>query len=268
MTPNQPIHFGKQFRKHFPLAPTYHPLNHSGYGTFPTAIKTAQRHFQDEMELHPDIWFQKSRSQYINGARKAVAELVHAAVDECVFLTNTSLGMDTILRNLEFKPGDVVIVFATVYYSVGNTLSSIQEMNPVQTRTVEYTFPISHDEIMGKFFEVLRNARNEGLNVRATILDTIVSTPGVRFPFERLVKACKNEGILSIVDGAHSIGQIPLDLGELSPDFFVSNCHKWLYTPRGCALCSQAESTFDSNLATHWSWICVAFQQKQGISWG
>lgn len=236
MSSDQPTPFGREMRKHFLLDANYHPLNHGGYGAFPIAVKTAQRKFQDEMELRPDVWFQRTRSQYINEARKAIAEVVHAPIDECVFLTNTSLGMDTIIRNLDFKSNDAIIVFATVYYSVGNTLSSIQEMNPVQTRKVEYTFPISHDEILHKFFEVLRKARSDGLNVRATILDTIVSTPGVRFPFERLVKACKDEGILSIVDGAHGVGHIPLNLGEMSPDFFVSNCHKWLYTPRGCAL--------------------------------
>jgi selenocysteine lyase/cysteine desulfurase len=68
------------------------------------------------------------------------------------------------------------------------------------------------------------------------ILDALSSLPGVRVPFEAITKLFREYGILSMVDGAHSIGQIELDFQELDPDFFVTNCHKWLYTPRGCAI--------------------------------
>ncbi|TVY62748.1 Hercynylcysteine sulfoxide lyase [Lachnellula suecica] len=237
MSSSEPTPFGREMRKkHFLFSPALTPLNHGGYGAFPATVRTAQRHFQDEQESWPDLWFQRSRRQHIDVSRRAIAKLVHADVEDCVFVTNTSTGLDIVLRNLEFGAGDVVVTFATTYYAVQNTLLSVMEMSPVQMRKVEYTFPIAHDEIVQKFLEVVRKAKNEGLNVRAAVVDTIVSVPGVRFPFEKLVKACKDEGILSIVDGAHGVGQISLDLGQLDPDFFLTNCHKWLYTPRGCAL--------------------------------
>lgn len=163
-----------------------------------------------------------------------IARLVHAPVDECVFVKNASTGTNTVLRNLIFNQGDIVVYFATVYDAVYKTLLSLMETTPLQIRQVEYTFPITHAEIVRRFLEVVHSARRDGLTVRAAVFDTIVSVPGVRFPFEELTKACREEGVLSIIDGAHGVGQIPLNLGELNPDFFVSNCHK--YAENSCQL--------------------------------
>jgi selenocysteine lyase/cysteine desulfurase len=72
----------------------------------------------------------------------------------------------------------------------------------------------------------VKEVEDAGGKVKVAVFDTVVSMPGVRVPYERLVKACKEAGVLSIVDGAHGIGHLELDLEELDADFFVSNCHK------------------------------------------
>lgn len=65
--------------------------------------------------------------------------------------------------------------------------------------------------------------RKPGAKVVA-IIDGIMSKPSAWLPWEALVKICRENDVLSIVDGAHVVGQIPLDLKRADPDFFVTVC--------------------------------------------
>jgi hercynylcysteine S-oxide lyase len=183
---------------------------------------------QDLTEAAPDKFLRHQFDEYLLASRTAVAELLDAPVETCVFLQNATLGINTVLRNLVYKPGDVIVYFDTIYGACEKTIISIQETTPdVQARKViDYEFPCDFDVVINKFEKTIEAIRQEGLNPKVAVFDTICSLPGVRFPFEQLTETCRRHKILSCIDGAHGVGQIQLDLRKLDPDFFVSNCHK------------------------------------------
>ncbi|CAD0090130.1 unnamed protein product [Aureobasidium vineae] len=117
-----------------------------------------------------------------------------------------------------------------------NTLNYLAERNEFSIYKIERTLPLTDDEICNDFETMLKRISEDGKKAKLALFDTITSLPAVRMPFERLAQLCRDHGILSCIDGARCVGQLPLNLSYLNPDFFVSNCHKWLYTPRACAV--------------------------------
>jgi selenocysteine lyase/cysteine desulfurase len=155
-------------------------------------------------------------------------QVLNAPSDTVVFVPNATTGINTVLRNLDFQPGDHILYFATIYGACEKTVAYITETTPAKSVKITYAYPVEDDWLVAEFKSKVTDVEKAGGKVKIAIFDTIVSMPGVRVPFERLTAACKELGILSCIDGAHGVGHIKVDLEKLDPDFFVSNCHKYV----------------------------------------
>ncbi|KAI0892713.1 putative aminotransferase family protein [Annulohypoxylon nitens] len=235
-TPQTP--FGAAFRKqHFSFSPSYTPLNHGSYGAIPSPVRAVHATIRAEVDEAPDPFIALQIHDRILPHRALTAKLLNCKdVDELVFVTNATTGSDTVLKNLRWEKGDTVLCYELVYESLGHGLQWLQDERGVDVHVVRTEWPVADEDLIKKMVEAARAINNEpGRRVKLAIVDTIVSMPGVRVPFEKLVPALQAEGALVLVDGAHGIGQIDIDLSELNPDFFVTNLHKWFFVPRGCA---------------------------------
>ncbi|KAH6629536.1 pyridoxal phosphate-dependent transferase [Boeremia exigua] len=230
------VKFGKELReKDFMFEKGYLNLNHGSFGTYPRSVRDTLRSFQDAAEARPDDFIRYKYPTHLNASRAAIADLINAPPKTVVFVPNATSGVNTVLRNLAFEDGDHILYFATIYRGCDLTVQYITETTPAQSARVEYTYPVEDDWLVEAFKQKVRDVQRAGGRVKVAIFDTVVSMPGVRVPFEQLTAVCKELGVLSLVDAAHGVGHVELDVGRFDPDFLTSNCHKWLHVPRGCA---------------------------------
>src|ERR1700737_4041744 len=107
--------FGKPMRKEFLFADSYVPLNHGSYGTFPQSVRSVLLEWQKLAEQRPDKFMRKIYMHELNKSRAVVAEAIYAATQDCVFVMNTTIGVNEVLRSLQWTAGDSVLCFSTVY---------------------------------------------------------------------------------------------------------------------------------------------------------
>jgi hercynylcysteine S-oxide lyase len=220
--------FGRLMRRaHWLFESSNANLNHGSFGAFPRPVRDVLRYHQGLMEANPDAFLRYDLPRLVDMSRAAIASYVNVPLNELVLIPNATTGVNTVLRNLKYEPGDRILYFSTLYGSCEKTIEHLVETYPgIDSVRVELRYPVSDDALIEQF-RVAVEGEKEG-RIKVAVFDTVTSLPGVRVPFERLVEECRNSGVLSLVDGAHGIGHLPLDLGRLDADFFVSNCHKYV----------------------------------------
>ncbi|KAI0690171.1 PLP-dependent transferase [Cytidiella melzeri] len=250
-----PPQFGKAARKYWAFDDTYINVNHGSYGSLPLPVKAEVDKLLLLAERNPDRFHRLTYMPLLDKARREVANLVGAEHDEIVLVPNATHGLNTVLRNIEWREGDILLATTTTYNAVERTLQYLSDRSEQPhpfVHSVMYSFPMSNADIIAAFhakirelkqkhsdrqFNVLPDQKDVKTGNRfVAVIDSISSMPGVLLPWKELVKICREEGVWTVVDAAHSIGQeLHINLGEAKPDFWVSNCHKWLYAKRGCA---------------------------------
>ena len=85
-----------------------------------------------------------------------------------------------------------------------------------------------------------------------------------------------------LVDGAHAVGAVPLDVPSLGVQYYTSNLHKWACTPKGAAFLwvERSQQAAISPLVTshgyakvrlsysHYNWHLVSLSTTQGAAPG
>ena len=107
--------------------------------------------------------------------------------------------------------------------------------------------PGSVDDIVNRFAKAITP------NTKIIVFSQITTTTGVVLPVKEICQLARQRNILTHVDGAHAIGQIPLDLHDLGCDFYASSPHKWLCAPKGTGILYVREELLERlwvNIAT------------------
>ena len=86
------------------------------YGSVPSPVMQACKAIADEIEANPDLFMRLKYGELLTKCRKRIARLLGAGVEECVLVPNAIHGINTVLRNLSWKRGDIIIKSCGSYF--------------------------------------------------------------------------------------------------------------------------------------------------------
>ena len=221
---------GESPRDWFLLDPKVAFLNHGSFGAVPRAVFEVYQQWQRELEHQPVEFLGRRFAELLRDARAALAAYVQTNADNLVFVPNATEGLNIVAHSVRLNPGDEIVTTDHEYGAMDRMWQSICRRTGAVYRPVPVPLPVT---TAAEFVERMWGAISP--RTRVLFLSHITSPTALVFPVSELCGRARAAGVLSIVDGAHALGQIPLDLETIGPDFYAANAHKWLCAPKGSA---------------------------------
>lgn len=217
-------------KKYFLLDPDVVFLNHGSFGAAPRQVYDAYQNWQLRLERQPVLFLGRELDDLLKESRRALGVYLNADVDELVYIPNATHGVNIVAHSLKLKSGDEVLTTDHEYGACDYTWDFICNGSAAKYIHQPISLPVnSEDEIVSQFWA--------GVTARTKViyLSHITSPTALRLPVEEICRRAKQAGILTVVDAAHSPGQIPFDLQTLGADIVFGNCHKWMLNAKGSA---------------------------------
>jgi isopenicillin-N epimerase len=241
----------ESLRPQFQLDPDIVFLNHGSFGATPKPVFEVYQAWQRELEREPVAFVARRQEALLNAARARIATYLNADPDSVTFVVNATSGLNVIARSLPLEPGDEVLTTNLEYGALDLTWEHLCAKAGARYVHQEISLPVTSRETV---VDELWQGVNE--RTRAIFLSHVTSGTALILPVEDICARAREEGILTIIDGAHAPGQIDLDMEAIGADIYSGNFHKWLCTPKGSAFLyvRPEHHEWTESLTISWGW--------------
>lgn len=223
--------YWKKIRGEFLVPDDIAYLNNGSLGLSPRpVIEAMYRHLLEtestKTRKYPEYpWWGYGPSLEI---RKAVGDFIGAGVDEIALTRNATEGINTVATGLDLNPGDEVLMSDQEH--PGGRSAWYQRAKRYGIVVKEFQLPLppkSSTEILDRLEAAITR------RTRAITVSHITTVTGGILPVKEISALARSRSIISLIDGAHAMGQIPLNMHDIGCDYYASSPHKWLYAPKG-----------------------------------
>lgn len=210
------------------LAPHSTNLNCGSFGPTPIAVFEACTNLRYELASQPMDFFLRTSPSRLSKARTELASYLGHDSKGLIFTTNVSTAINLIANSWRFQPGDAILVTDHEYRAMRWAWERVAQRTGA--RIITATIPhLASDpqQIIDSIEPFLAPP------VRLLFFSHVTSPTGLVLPASDLCSLARQRGIATVVDGAHAVATLNLDLTAIGADCYGGNLHKWLGAPTG-----------------------------------
>lgn len=218
--------YWEMVKKQFPVPSNLIMLNAANLCPSPYFINELVASTMKELEMNVSFQFRSRFAEKRKKALEMMAAFIGVSKDEIGIVRNTTEANTLIVNGLDFERGDEVIIWDQNHPSNAIAWEQRAKRNGIIVKKVTLPpSPKSIDELMAPFFNAVTS------KTKLISFSHISNISGMALPAKEICKTARDKNILTLVDGAQSLGMMDLNLHDMGCDFYTASTHKWLLGP-------------------------------------
>ncbi|MEM6377595.1 MAG: aminotransferase class V-fold PLP-dependent enzyme [Bacteroidota bacterium] len=225
----------EEIRNSFPKESEYINLLNTGGGAVPTATLELLSKYQEITAGGGEYKTQALNSLKESGSSQSLRELMAntfgCSPNEIALTRNAMEGLGIGLLGIDLKKNNEIVTTNADYDSCIKIIEQREKRDNIRLKLFDIPMAAKSDEEVVAQFE---NACTK--NTKVILMCHMFNKNGQILPVRKICEMARKKGIITIVDGAQSIGQIDFKISDLGCDVFASSLHKWFWAPKGSGL--------------------------------
>jgi L-cysteine/cystine lyase len=157
--------------------------------------------------------------------RDATGAVVGAGGDDMAITANTTTGLDIAIWGMDWRAGDHIITTELEHPGLSVPIAVVARRHGLEvTRLTMAQAELDLEESVAKYLTA--RTRLVALSHVSWCTGTVLNVTGA-------ARAARGSGAIVVVDGAQSVGAIPVDVAALGVDAYAFPAQKWLLGPEG-----------------------------------
>jgi len=248
--------FWQRIRADYALKPEYINLENGYYNIAPQPVLNKFLDHVKKVNYEGSYYMRTVQWDNKKGIAARLAHLVGCAAEELIITRNTTESLDLIISGYPWKSGDEAIFAMQDYGAMKDQFELIAQRFGVVNKVVSIpNHPKSDDEIVALYEAKITS------KTRLMMVCHMINITGQILPVRKICEMAHGHGVEVMVDGAHCVGHIDVNIEALDCDYYGSSLHKWLSTPLGAGLLYVAKK----NIQKVWPLLADAIDEPDNI---
>jgi isopenicillin-N epimerase len=222
--------YWRQVAKHFVMTDATVNFENGFFGANPANVRTAYAEATERIQVENSWFMRREYGKEASAVRERIAAELGCSVDEIAPTRGATEALQAIIGGYnKLAPGDAVAYADLDYDSMQYAMNWLRERRGVEVIRTAIPEPATRQSVLDHYERLL----SDNPRIKLLLLTHVSHRTGLVPPIGEISTMATARGVDTVIDAAHSWGQLDFNVADLKSPFIGFNLHKWIGAPLG-----------------------------------